>query len=105
MILTALKVLAEREELVMNPHFEEKAVGYVLIVNEAGRLLGVQPLSEPALGGREPSGNISLSPGPYLAHADQVPGSTQVSWLTTLPSCWASTLRVTRRRRVTVRKN
>ena len=52
MILTALKVLAEREELVMNPHFEEKAVGYVLIVNEAGRLLGVQPLSEPALGGK-----------------------------------------------------
>jgi CRISPR-associated protein Csd1 len=52
MILTALNDLASREGLVANPHFEEKPVSYVLVVNEAGRLLGVQPLSEPTEGKR-----------------------------------------------------
>jgi CRISPR-associated protein Csd1 len=50
MILTALNELAEREGLVANPHYEEKAIGYVLIVNAAGRLVDVQSLSESAEG-------------------------------------------------------
>jgi CRISPR-associated protein Csd1 len=64
MILTALNELAEREQLLASPHFEEKAVSYVLVINEAGRLLGIQGLSEPAEGEKKPPKKYFLVPRP-----------------------------------------
>src|SRR5581483_1879635 len=42
MILAALKELAEREGLVANPHLEEKAVAYFILVGQGGKYLGVR---------------------------------------------------------------
>jgi hypothetical protein len=59
MILTALKELAEREGLVANPHFEEKAVSHTIVLDGEGKCLGISPTSEPAGGARKRPGNIS----------------------------------------------
>ncbi len=64
MILTALKELAEREGLVANPHYEEKAVAYVFVLNNDGRLLGIQPLSDTPQGAKKVVKRYCLVPRP-----------------------------------------
>src|SRR5262249_26724121 len=64
MILTALHELAEREGLVAKPHFEERPVSYLLVVNEGGRLLTFHAVAESAAGIQRAARHYVLVPRP-----------------------------------------
>jgi CRISPR-associated protein Csd1 len=66
MILTALKELADQEGLIASPHFEEKAVAYLLHIDPSGRCIGPpQPVSQPPEGKKKTAKRYFLVPRPF----------------------------------------
>ncbi len=65
MILTALNDLAHAEELVVNPHYEEKKVEFLIVVDAAGQCLGLQERMQELPGKKKPLIPAMLVPRPF----------------------------------------
>jgi CRISPR-associated protein Csd1 len=64
MILAALKEVAEREGLIPNPHYEEKAVAYLIALDAEGKFLGLRSLTASQRGKRKAAKKYLLVPRP-----------------------------------------